>query len=115
HWAYKYICYAVDQHIVTGYPEGDYRPAQQVTRDQMAVYMARAMVAPSAAVLADYTPADPENFPDVPTDHWAYKYVEYCVEQGVVGGYPEGDYKPAVIVTRDQMAVYIARAFGLWE
>ncbi|MBN1460259.1 MAG: S-layer homology domain-containing protein, partial [Armatimonadetes bacterium] len=113
HWAYKYICYAVDQNVVTGYPEGDYRPDQDVTRDQMAVYMARAMVAPTTSVLADYTPADPQDFPDVLSDHWAYKYVEYCVEQGVVGGYPEGDYRPSQVVTRDQMAVYIARAFDL--
>jgi len=113
HWAYKHICYAVDQNVVQGYPEGDYKPDIEVTRDQMAVYMARAMVAPSASVLDSYVPADPQDFPDVPSDHWAYKYVEYCVEEGVVSGYPEGDYKPDEVVTRDQMSVYIARAFAL--
>jgi hypothetical protein len=113
HWAYQYICYAVDQNVAQGFPEGDYKPEQEVTRGQMAVYMARAMVAPTTSVLADYVPADPENFPDVPTDHWAYTYVEFCVEQGVVGGFPEGDYKPDQEVTRAQMAVYVARAFDL--
>jgi len=113
HWAYQYICYAVDQNVVQGYPEGDYKPEQEVTRGQMAVYVARAMVAPSTSVLADYEPADPRNFPDVPTDYWAYNYVEYCVEAGVVGGYLDGTYRPATVVTRDQMAVYIQRAFSL--
>jgi len=114
HWAYKYICYAVDQNVVTGYPEGDYRPEQQVTRDQMAVYVARSMCDPTGEDgLIGYEPADPENFPDVPSDHWAYTYVEYCVEEDVVSGYPEGDYRPDNVVTRDQMAVYIARAFNL--
>ncbi|MBN1459626.1 MAG: S-layer homology domain-containing protein [Armatimonadetes bacterium] len=113
HWAFDYVEYAVTAGIVTGYEDGLYHPDWAVNRGQMAVYVARAMVAPSTAVLADYTPADPENFPDVPSDHWAYKYVEYCVEQGVVTGFPEGDYKPANVVTRDQMAVYIQRAFSL--
>jgi len=123
HWAYQYICYAVDQHVVQGYPEGDYRPAAIVTRSQMAVYVARALVAPAGeAALADYVPADPRNFPDVldtgygedgTGPHWAYRYVEYCVENGVVQGYDDGLYRPDQDVTRDQMAVYIARAFGL--
>jgi len=115
HWAYAYIEYAAANNVVQGYPEGDYKPDKSVTRDQMAVYIARAMVAPTTSVLADYVPSDPRNFPDALSDYWAYTYIEYCVEQGVVGGYSEGDYKPTVVVTRDQMAVYVARAFGLTE
>jgi len=65
------------------------------------------------AGLADYVPSDPRNFPDVPDTFWAYKHIEYCVENGVVNGYGDGYYYPDIIVTRDQMAVYIARAFEL--
>jgi hypothetical protein len=35
------------------------------------------------------------------------------VHNGVVQGYLDGNYHPADIVTRDQMAVYVARAFEL--
>jgi len=70
------------------------------------------MVAPSGdAGIAD--PEPPPTFPDVPPDFWAYKQVEYCARNGVVQGYDNGSYGPEVVVTRDQMAVYIARAFGL--
>ena len=114
HWALKYIEYAVDQAVVTGYDDGNYHPEYEVTRDQMAVYVARSLVAPTGeAALADYVPADPRNFPDAPDTFWAYKHIEYCVEHGVVNGYDDGLYHPEIIVTRDQMAVYIARAFGL--
>jgi PKD repeat protein len=113
-WALDYVEYAVDQNVVTGYDDGNYHPEYEVTRDQMAVYVARALVAPSGeAGLADYTPSDPRDFPDVPSGFWAYRHVEYCVEQGVVNGYEDGKYHPEIVVTRDQMAVYIARAFGL--
>jgi hypothetical protein len=80
----------------------------------MAVYVARALVAPSGeAGLADYVPSDPRNFPDVPDTSWAYKHIEYCVEHGIVQGYEDSYYHPEYVVTRDQMAVYVARAFGL--
>jgi hypothetical protein len=113
HWALDYVEYVVSQNIVEGYEDGTYHPEYQVTRGQMAIYVARAMVAPTTSVLADYTPAEPRNFPDVTTDHWAYTYVEYCVEQGIVGGFLDGTYRPDTVVTRDQMAVYVARAFEL--
>jgi probable HAF family extracellular repeat protein len=114
HWAYKQIEYAVSQGVVQGYEDGTYHPEYEVTRDQMAVYVARSMVAPTGeAALADYVPADPRNFPDVPSEFWAWKHVEYCVENGVVQGYEDGLYHPEIVVTRDQMAVYVARAFGL--
>jgi Tol biopolymer transport system component len=114
HWAYDYIEYAAAENVVQGYPAGDYRPLLDVTRGQMAVYVARAMVAPYGEDgLADYIPADPRSFPDVPSDHWAYTHVEYCVENDIVSGYGDGLYHPESVVTRDQMAVYIARAFDL--
>ncbi len=59
-------------------------------------------------------PAGPgtASFADVPTAYWAFKYVEYCKDQGVVSGYWDG-YHPAETVTRAQMAVYVCRAFDL--
>jgi uncharacterized repeat protein (TIGR02543 family) len=114
HWAYAYIEYAVERHVVRGYPEGDYRPAAEVTRDQMAAYVARAIVDPTGDDgLAAYTAPSTPSFPDVASTFWAYVYIEYCVEQGVVRGYDDGSYHPEATVTRDQMAVYIAHAFGL--
>ncbi len=124
HWAFKYVEYAVSQNVAQGYPEGDYRADIEVDRAQMAVYIARAMVAPSGeAALADYDPPATPSFEDVAEDFWAYRHVEYCVEQGVVQGYPYPDpdnpaetiyrYQPAWIVTRAQMAAYITRAFNL--
>ena len=95
--------------IVSGYDDGLYQPDWAVLRDQMAVYISRAL-------------AGGPTFPDVPDigygddgtePFWAYKHIEYCVEHGVVYGYDDGWYHPERTVTRDQMAVYVARAFGL--
>jgi hypothetical protein len=110
HWAYKYVEYCSDNEIVAGYDEVTYGPTGTVTRDQMAVFIARAHAdgdgnVPSGGIVP--------RFNDVPTQHWAYKYVEYCADQDVVQGYDEVTYFPDAIVTRGQMAVFICRAFNL--
>ncbi len=105
HWAWRQVIACVDAGLVGGYSDG-YHPAAPVTRDQMAVYISRALAGSDAAV-----PTGPAvaTFPDVPTSHWAYKYIEYCYTCGVVGGYASG-YRPAEIVNRAQMAVFVARS-----
>jgi hypothetical protein len=113
HWARKHIQYAVANGVVQGYPEGDYKPDLEVTRDQMAVYVARAMVAPAGDAGVPDPGCTTPPFPDVPCDHWATRHIQYCVSEGVVTGYDDGLYHPEWVVTRDQMAVYICRAFQL--
>ena len=114
YWAYKYIEYAYANNIVAGYPGGRYVPELAVDRGQMAAFIARAIVTPTGeAGLAGYTPPATPSFPDVPTDFWTYKHIEYIKSQGIVGGYPDGRYHPEGLCTRDQMAVFIARAFEL--
>ena len=116
YWAFKYVEYAVSKNVVKGYSDGTYKPADEVDRGQMSVFIARAIATPSdGADLVNYTPPATPTFPDVPTNFWAYKYVEYIAQPGigVTQGYPDGDYHPEYICTRDQMAVYVARAFKL--
>jgi hypothetical protein len=111
HWAYNYVEYCVSEQIVAGYDPVTYAPTITVTRDQMAVYIARALAGGESGV--PYGPIIP-HFYDVTGGHWAYKHVEYCYDQGVVQGYEDGLYHPEYAVTRDQMAVYIARCLPLF-
>jgi hypothetical protein len=47
------------------------------------------------------------------TRNWAYKYIEYCAAESIVDGYDPVTCGPTITVSRDQMAVFICRAFGL--
>jgi hypothetical protein len=108
--------YAVNQGVVKGYDDGTYKPTDKVDRGQMAVFVARAIATPSdGADLVSYTPPATATFADVPTGFWAYKHVEYIAQPSVsvTQGYPDGLYHPEYVCTRDQMAVYVARAFRL--
>jgi N-acetylmuramoyl-L-alanine amidase len=114
HWAFDEVEYAVANNVVQGYEDGNYHPDWELTRAQMAVFIARSVVTPTGeAGLAGYDPPDVPSFPDVPSGYWSYKHIEYCKERGIVAGYPDGTYKPTQYVTRDQMAVYLQRAFRL--
>jgi len=109
HWAYKYIEYCHSKGIVFGYSDGIYQPEGTITRDQLAVYLARALAGASGVPEFYGKPG----FSDIPADFWAYQYIEYCHTIGIVNGYEDGTYQPLRLVTRDQMAVYITRAFHL--
>jgi len=119
HWAYRYIEYAHALGIVEGYGGGIkpiYQPNLDLDRGQMAVFIARAIVTPTGEQgMQAYTPPTVPTFPDVATTFWAYRYVEYIAQDSVAvtHGYPDGLYHPEYACTRDQMAVYAARAFKL--
>ncbi len=49
-------------------------------------------------------------FADVPAGHWSYDAVALLASKGVVGGYPDGQYKGGQLATRYEMASVVARA-----
>jgi len=104
HVAYKYIEYLYSQGVVSGYPDGLYHPENIVDRGQMAIFISKAL---KLDLYDKYEPT----FPDVPKDHWAYKYVETVNLAGIAMGYPDGTYGPSNPMDRAQMTVFITRAF----
>ena len=97
YWAFKYIEYAKTRGVVQGYPGGLYEPSNVVARDQMSVFLARAVAGSDSLVPAGPATA---SFPDVPTSYWSYKDVEYLKSLGVVEGYADGDYHPEYTCAR---------------
>ncbi len=106
-WAWANIEACVGAGIVQGYADGTYQPGSVVTRDQMAVYVARALAGGDSGVPTAPATA---HFSDVPTDFWAFKYVEYAYVQNIVSGYADGTYGPGINVDRGQMAAFVARS-----
>jgi hypothetical protein len=80
----------------------------------MAAFIARSIVTPTGDDgLASYVPPSTPTFPDVPTDFWAFKYIEFLNQENVTKGFADGLYHPEILVDRAQMAVFIYRAFEL--
>jgi hypothetical protein len=93
--------------IVFGFDDGLYRPETDVTRDQMAVFIARAIAGGDSNVPAG--PAE-ATFSDVPTDHWAFRHIEYIAAANIAKGFDDGGFHPLEQVDRAQMAAFIARS-----
>lgn len=90
--------------IATGHPDGTYRPANAVTRGQMAAFLARA----EQLALSD----EGSNLCD--TDgHPFEREIRAVLGAAIASGGTDGCFHPDDPVTRGQMATFLARALGL--
>ncbi|MFD2705894.1 S-layer homology domain-containing protein [Salibacterium lacus] len=75
---------------------------------------AAVVAAAGVAVPADVQQADAaESFPDVDNDYWASDSIQKLAEDGVISGYPNGDYRPGEQINRGQVAAMLSSAFNL--
>jgi hypothetical protein len=112
HWARAWIEQLYHEGVTSGCVISplQYCPSAAVTRDQMAVFLLRAEHGSS------YTPpAATGIFADVPAGYWARAWIEQLYHEGVTSGCVLSplQYCPSTAVTRDQMAVFLTRTFGL--
>jgi len=94
--------------ITGGCGGGNYCPNQAVTRTQMAIFLIRATHG-----VAFVPPAATGIFADVPAESFGANYIEQLVTDGITSGCGNGSFCPNVVVGRDQMAVFLVKAFNL--
>ena len=92
--------------VTLGDGAGHFQPEQIVTREQMAAFIIRA--------LGDFNPPPPasQRFPDVPPSNVFYAFIDELAQRQITLGCGGGNYCPAQIVVRDQMAAFIIRGLG---
>ncbi len=106
YWAYKQISKMVELGILKGYPDGTFKPENSVTRAEFATMV---VLAKKLTLVSPATPT----FKDVPTNHWAFKYVETAVKAGYLKGYPDGTFGPSRTITREEVAAVMVNVKGL--
>jgi hypothetical protein len=94
------------QGITLGCGNGNYCPEAAVTREQMAAFIIRALGEP-----APPTPAT-QRFADVAPSNPFYAFIDRLAARGITLGCGNGNYCPAALVTREQMAALLIRALG---
>jgi hypothetical protein len=105
YWAYQAIEALAAKGIVGGFPGGTFRPDAAVTRAQFVKMLVLALnLKPGQGTTA---------FTDVPRGSWFAPYVAAAVQAGIVRGLTSTRFGPGATITREQMAVLIARAFKL--
>jgi N-acetylneuraminic acid mutarotase len=106
HWAYDWIQALGAAGITQGCGGGNYCPADNVSRAEMAVFLERGMNGEA------YTPpaASGHVFTDVPLGYWAADWIEQLAADGITSGCGGGNYCPDSEVTRAEMAVFLLRS-----
>ena len=95
--------------VVGGTGDGRYSPTRVVSRGQMARFLANA----AAHVLAEPLPATQDFFDD-DEGHPFETDINRAAQAGLAGGRSGRSYDPSGLVTRDQMASFLARLLDLF-
>ncbi len=100
HWAQAYIQALAARNVITGFPDGTFKPSDPVTRAQFATIIAKAFTpAPRRAAT---------NFSDVAKSFWGFNAIQTASQSGFMAGYPGGTFSPEQKIPRVQVLVAIA-------
>ncbi|HLG25555.1 MAG TPA: S-layer homology domain-containing protein, partial [Candidatus Gracilibacteria bacterium] len=106
-WFARYVCFAKEQGVVEGYPDGTFRPAQEVNKVEALKML---------GMLQEWETQQPEQnpFDDVPYGEWFAPYVEFAKthnlleETGTI-------YGPALGISRAGTAELMYRSLEVLE
>lgn len=100
-WAQSCITELTQRGIISGYPDGTFRPNNPVTRAEYASMVGKAF--PRATRVRTAT-----QFVDVPSSFWAYNAITYASQTGFLSGYPGNVFNPSQSIPRAQVLVSLA-------
>jgi len=103
HWAESYITRLSDMKIVSGYPDGSYKPENNVTRAEFVKLIVSAFSLSAQGSVS---------FGDVYAEDWYKSYVDIAAALGVING-ADGMFKPNDYITRQDAALILYRALSL--
>jgi len=107
-WYYDAVIWARENGIISGYSDGRFGPADDITREQLTTivfnYLKFIGEGPEGAwmLYVDFEDAD-----DI--SYWALEAVAFCYMKGIVTGNPNNTFSPAGDATRAEYAVMLMR------
>ncbi|TXK66241.1 S-layer homology domain-containing protein, partial [Paenibacillus sp. N3.4] len=112
---YKDSVYAAHEaNIVNGVSDHKFKPEANITREQMAVMMVNAYLHVTNKKLSDITITTVAKYADSGSiSDWARTYVNIASSLGLLTGYDETNFAPALDSSRAQAAVVINRLLNI--
>ena len=91
---------------IIGYPEGDVRPLNNITREEVAMIFYRLLTDESREEFF----SDENPFTDMDENHqWSNLAVSTLYKAGIIVGYPDGTFRPTAPITRAEFATIAAK------
>ncbi|HBV99326.1 MAG TPA: hypothetical protein DEF36_20090 [Desulfotomaculum sp.] len=102
-WAQDNIEKLVSLGAITGYPDGTFRPDNDITRAEFVTVLVKAF---------KLEPKQGKVFVDT-ANYWARDYISTAVAYDIVSGFDQNTFGPDDPITREQMAVMAVKAAKL--
>ncbi|MBD2336271.1 S-layer homology domain-containing protein [Calothrix sp. FACHB-156] len=103
HWAKDFIAELAALQIIQGFPDGSFRPDEQLTRAQFAAMLSQAFEKVKVR--------NPISFRDVSTRHWAYNAIREAYSTGFLS-VSSNQFKPTQSLSRLEVLLSIARGLN---
>ncbi len=110
HWGRDDILFVSARELFNGTAPGKFSPDMSMTRGMFVTVLGR-LWRGSTSDLTDSSFKD-SGFTDVAADAWYAPYVGWAAEAGIINGYGNGIFGPDDEITREQMALIIAKYAG---
>ncbi len=107
YWARPFIQALAARNIITGFPDGTFKPNEPVDRAEFAAMIQKAFNQKQIRQL------DASAFTDVPTDYWAASAIEEAFETGFMRGFPGALFLPNDPIPKVQAIVALTNGLGL--
>lgn len=102
-WYYPELQIAGAAGYIQGYADGSFGPNRPVSRQELAVMLGKLLDVEAADYVAEFS--DTVSSPD-----WSKPSIAMATVNGLMGGYPDGTFKPAASLTRAEAVVILDRA-----
>ena len=93
-WYANTVGYAVQVGIVSGYPDGSFKPNKPITRAEF------------ASIASRFDALDQGNniaFNDLAPSHWGYAAIRSAATKGWISGYPDNTFRPEKAISRAEV------------
>lgn len=107
HWAYGSVIKLSQAGIISGYPDGTFRPEGFITRAEL--------VKITNMVYSYTVTGDELSFSDISASDWFYGNVLTAKAAGYIDGYPDGTFRPNDNITRQELCKIIDSINSLVE
>lgn len=114
HRNFDAINYVKNVGIVDGYPDGNFRPYKSINRAEYTKILVEAQFSDSVidnCVTAEVSQKTHPYFSDVESGVWFEKYLCVAIQNGLIGGYPDGTFQPSNTINFVESAKILVTAF----
>lgn len=116
HWAQKDIEKLATMGIITGYPDGTFKPDQEISRAELTTILVKILdnTNPRNDYAGEQSISVKLKFPDYNSiPDWAKEAIEKGSKKGIIGGYPDNSIRANNKITRAEVASMLIRLLDI--